>query len=49
MNSVYLQLNNSATNILDHRPGFLDIRARRKAFLAKKGQGSTHTGEKTVM
>lgn len=29
-------LTSRATNILEHRPGFLDIRARRKAFLAKK-------------
>lgn len=26
-----------AGNILEHRPGFVDIRARRKAFLARKG------------
>jgi hypothetical protein len=49
MSEISLQLSNSATNILEHRPGFLDIRARRKAFLAKKGEGSTNMGYKTVM
>jgi hypothetical protein len=31
-----------AANILEHRPGFVDIRARRKAFLAKKGLESVN-------
>lgn len=28
--------NDSASNILEHRPGFLDIRAKRKAYLTNK-------------
>jgi hypothetical protein len=37
--------NDSASNILEHRPGFLDIRAKRKAYLAKKGSEKSNVVE----
>ena len=32
-----ISTHDSATNILENRPGFIDIRAKRKAFQEKKG------------
>jgi Membrane magnesium transporter len=46
---LLLVANNSASNILEHRPGFIDIRAKRKAFLEKKGQGEGNPEKKPIM
>ena len=37
--------NTSTSNILENRPGFIDIRAKRTEFLAKKGLETMNTEE----
>lgn len=49
-NSRYIHLcinaaNFSTSNIIENRPGFIDIRAKRKEFLAKKGLDAMNMGE----